>query len=194
MSNLSKGTGSRKDTKMRIRAFPVSRSSAPGTRSRGREPHARPGLNSANRPQPASPPPRPPPVAGREASRQRGGAGPVRPPPGPFPAPRPPRGLLRARPRCRGPEGDARCRRRTPRVGRVCNFLSVRFPEGPGLVGFDGGGQDCPPLLDSLVRSGLAIRLPHSLAEMLRNAPWQNTTSSEHSIYSIFDPASLLST
>lgn len=38
MSNLSKGTGSRKDTKMRIRAFPVSLDWAPGTPGPGARP------------------------------------------------------------------------------------------------------------------------------------------------------------
>lgn len=40
MSNLSKGTGSRKDTKMRIRAFPVSLYGAPGTPGLGAGPRA----------------------------------------------------------------------------------------------------------------------------------------------------------
>lgn len=61
MSNLSKGTGSRKDTKMRIRAFPVSLSSAPGTPGPGARPRAAREA-PAELPQqaagPASPPPR----------------------------------------------------------------------------------------------------------------------------------------
>lgn len=90
MSNLSKGTGSRKDTKMRIRAFPVSLSTASGTPGPGAGPRAAREAR-AEVPQqaagPASPPPRPP-AAGREPSRQPGGAGPRRGrPPGPFPAP-----------------------------------------------------------------------------------------------------------
>lgn len=61
MSNLSKGTGSRKDTKMRIRAFPVSRFSPPGTPGPGARPKAAREAR-AELPQqaagPASPPPR----------------------------------------------------------------------------------------------------------------------------------------
>lgn len=137
MSNLSKGTGSRKDTKMRIRAFPVSRSSAPGTRSRGREPHARPGLNSANRPQPASPPPRPP-VAGREPSRQRGGAGRRARLPG-----RPGASFATA-----SVSGVAAQKGRAlpPPLSRgACVTFGLWFSEGPGLIWTVVRG-DCPPL------------------------------------------------
>lgn len=90
MSNLSKGTGSRKDTKMRIRAFPVSLFSALGTRGLGARPtaarEARAELPPTGR-RPGLPSPTPP-AAGREPSRQRGGAGPRHGRlPGPFPAP-----------------------------------------------------------------------------------------------------------
>lgn len=61
MSNLSKGTGSRKDTKMRIRAFPVSLYSALGTPGPGARPRAAREAG-AEVPQqaagPSSPPPR----------------------------------------------------------------------------------------------------------------------------------------
>lgn len=63
MSNLSKGTGSRKDTKMRIRAFPVSPAPAPRTRGRGQAPHARPEPSPPTG-RGAAPPPAP--AAGRE--------------------------------------------------------------------------------------------------------------------------------
>lgn len=72
MSNLSKGTGSRKDTKMRIRAFPVSTGPRPG-----RAAAPGPGLRLPAGPA-ASPPCQPrrvPGAAGRRAGPAPGRAG-----------------------------------------------------------------------------------------------------------------------